>query len=271
MSRKLDLRPVVVCGLPRSGTSLVRELLNAHRKVVILDEFPMARIPSFMALAGELECLLQDPLESWRGQAQLSFQRRLAWLVSCLWASASRPEVLFRFVKARNRRFGMKTPSAELNYRDLAKLFRPFFPQYVYCMRDPVEIYESLLSVAWGVHYQPETVLAMLYESWKAVQAIQAENLGSVFVFDVRQAREGLKMRWHNATRLFAFLEVPLSLGVVRFCWSWPEVNRRKGDEILPYEEKSRRLASFSQLLAGCDPDLLRFFKVTGKGIEGLR
>ncbi|MGQ9836132.1 MAG: sulfotransferase [Thermoanaerobaculaceae bacterium] len=256
------MRPVVVCGLPRSGTSLVRELLNAHKRIVILDEFPMGRMPSLMALAGELESLLQDPLESWRGQAELRFQWRLAWLVSSVWPSASRPKVLFRFLESSARRFGVKTPSAEGNYRELAKLFGPFLPQYVYCMRDPGGIYESLLSVPWGGHYQPEAVLAMLEASWKAVQAIEKEGFGTVFIFDLRQAQGELKTRLRMVARLFAFLGVPLSLGVLRFCWLWPGINRRKGDELLPLEEKRRRLASFSQLLAICDPSLLSFFKI---------
>lgn len=215
------MRPVVVCGLPRSGTSLVRELLNAHKRIVILDEFPMGRFPSLMTLAGELESLLQDPLESWRGQAELPFQRRLAWLVSSVWASASRPKVLFRFREGSMRRFGVKTPSAERNYPELAKLFAPFLPQYVYCMRDPAAVYESLLSVPWGVHYQPEAVVAMMEASWQAVQAIQREGLGEVFIFDLRQAQEKLRTRLQVVARLFAFFGLPWSLGVLRFCWIW--------------------------------------------------
>ena len=218
----------------------------------------MDRIPSLMTLAGELESLLQDPLESWRGQAELGLQWRQAWLVSSVWASASRPKVLFRFLEASKRRFGVKTPSAERNYQELAKLFAPFLPQYVYCMRDPAALYESLLSVPWGVHYQPEAVVAMMEASWQAVQAIQREGLGEVFIFDLRQAQG--KLRLQVVARLFAFLGVPLTLGVLRFCWMWPGINRRKGDELLPVKEKRQRLASFSQLILACEPGLLDFF-----------
>lgn len=126
-----------------------------------------------------------------------------------VWASASRPEVVFRFVKDRFRRFGVKTPSAELHYREWAKLFISLPPQCVYCMRDPVGIYDSLLSVSLGIHYQPKAVVAMLEQSWKAIQVIQKENFEFIFIFDLRQVRGNLGPRLQLGLGFSLFWAVP--------------------------------------------------------------
>ena len=250
--KRLSLRPIIVGGVPRSGTSLTRDLLNTHPKVVILDEFPFSRVPSTFSLMRELRDLAELPHESWRGLDSRELADRLAWWLASTWASVSRPSLLRRFQARGVRRFGMKTPSAELFFDELQAHLRQNKPQLVFCIRDPLSVYESLLGLAWGAHYTPDKAAELFLASRNAALAIRKKEPDCLFVVNVDLASRSFRDRLLLAERLFRFLGLRPAARTAAFCLRWPPVNRRdprKDPEILPDEERHRRLEALESLL----------------------
>lgn len=250
LPRYLTTSPVIVCGLPRSGTSLTRDLINTSSNVLILDEFPSQRFPALFKLAEELAQADREPYETWRG---LSSQRtaRALELISTAWVLASRDHLWHRFRKARLDRIGMKTPLAELDYGHYERLLGSCAPVLVYCWRPPLAVYDSLLSLAWGTHYTPESFTATLESSLEAVVKLRSEQPEKVFVFEVARTLTGHNQRRQAVASLFSFLQAKRTWRTIRFVAQWPEVNSRKKGPPSPLspEEKQVRLGELSRLL----------------------
>lgn len=248
--RYLTNSPVIVCGLPRSGTSLTRDLINTSSNVLILDEFPVQRFTALFAFAGQLAQADQDQYETWRG---LSSERgaRIVELLATAWALVSREALWRRFREGRLERVGMKTPLAELDYGHYAGLLAERAPLLVYCWRPPLGVYDSLLSLAWGAHYTPESFLKVLESSLEAIGKLRHERPKNVFVFDVARTSISRRMRMQAVAQLFAFLGAKKTWQTIRFVGRWPAVNPRgKGlPSELTAKEKEDRLAELERLL----------------------
>lgn len=248
--RYLANPPVIVGGLPRSGTSLTRDLLNTSKKLAIFDEFPYQRFHALFAFAEQLVQAGGEPLESWRGLDGGRGQRLLA-LLATGWALASR-EHLWRRLDGRGVvRVGMKTPLAELEYGHYERLLGPAAPLLVYCWRPPLAVYESLLSLTWGCHYTPEGFVELVRQSVDAALEIRRRFPGKVWVFPVARASSSLQQRRRYTAELFRFVGVRPSLRTWRFVLKWPPVNRRHSAPRSPLapEEQQARLCAAGELL----------------------
>jgi len=261
----LSSRPIIVCGVPRSGTSLTRDLLNSHPKVIILDEFPFSQLPSTFSLMKELRTLVGGFHESWRGLGPQEIEERLAWWLGSTWAAVSRDVLFHRFLARGVSRFGMKTPSAELFFDQLQAHLGQNRPQLIFCIRDPLAVYVSLLGVPWGAHYLPEKALELFLASRNAALSIQEKDPGCLFVLNIDRANRSFRERLLLAKKLFRFLGLRLAAKSVFFCLRWPPVNRRdprKDADTLSHEERGRRLEAMKILLGNTgdfwDPLLAR-------------
>lgn len=250
LPRYLVNSPVIVCGLPRSGTSLTRDLINTSSNVLILDEFPSNRFSAVFTLAEQLAQADREQYETWRNLRSQGAARTME-LIATAWALASRELLWRRFRKARLDRVGMKTPLAELDYGHYERLLGEHAPLVVYCWRPPWGVYESLLSLAWGAHYTPESFLTNLESSLEAIVTLRRDRPEKVFVFDVARTLINHRMRRQTVTQLFSFVGAQRTWQTIRFLMKWPAVNsRKKGpSSTLTAKEKEDRLAELSRLL----------------------
>ncbi len=260
--------PVIVCGLPRSGTSLTRDLLNTSRNVLILDEFPSQRFSALFSLAEQLAQVDREQVEAWRNLSGERLARALE-LVATAWALASRKHLWQRFRAGRFDRIGMKTPLAELDYEVYERVLSGCAPFLVYCWRPPLDVYESLLSLSWGAHHTPESFLGTLEQSLGVILRLLRDHPGNIFVFDVARTRLSLQERKRVVASLFSVVGARKTWRTFRFLRRWPTVNPRgKGPPSpLGFEEKQARLSALERLLERSEV-LAHFSAVSGVGDE---
>lgn len=135
-------RPIIVCGMPRSGTRMIATYLEASPDVVITNEYPVSLLRSALLH----EATLIRSLEKKRGTRWMRRFRREYWLEQ--WVLASRPQVQKKAKTA--RRIGNKTPGVEAFFEDFELAFAGQEPLYVYCARPPLKVLRSLYNMPWN-------------------------------------------------------------------------------------------------------------------------
>lgn len=151
-------RPIFIVGVPRSGTTLLRVILNRHPNIAIADEtyffyYVHARRRAFGDLAREANRrrLVKAYLETWR-IARLGLEReklatrlvREGTSYSAFFAS-----LMSAYAESRSKqRPGEKTPQHASNVETLLE----WFPgaTVVHVVRDPRDVVASLQNVPWG-------------------------------------------------------------------------------------------------------------------------
>lgn len=152
-------RPVFVVGCARSGTTMLRLMLNGHPRIAIPNESHFIvrldpnrrgflRRPSRRPLSELLEEILADPLlERWRIDpegvrehvrrlAPATYSELIAGVFSAYAAASGKP------------RWGDKTPAYVTSIDHLAVLFP--HAQFIHVIRDGREVAASLAERAWG-------------------------------------------------------------------------------------------------------------------------
>ena len=150
--------PIFIVGVPRSGTTLLRVLLNRHPNIAICDEtyfffWVYARRRAFGSL--ELEAnrrrLVDAYLDTWR-VTRLGLDRE--WLAELLVREGTSYPALFAsllraYARSRDkRRAGEKTPQ----HAEHALTLREWYPDasIVHVVRDPRDVVASLHRMPWG-------------------------------------------------------------------------------------------------------------------------
>src|SRR5437667_250720 len=139
---------VIVCGMPRSCTTMVQHLLNSHGRIVIYDEFPLYAFDGLREFLSKYREFLSGKFESWRSLSICGPRTRRAELVVDMWRTVSRPELHRRKPDA-VRVVGMKTPRAELDAHFYGEIFQGLNLRYVYCLRHPYRVLQSLYDMPW--------------------------------------------------------------------------------------------------------------------------
>jgi hypothetical protein len=157
-------RPILVVGYPRSGTSLLRDLLRAHSRITIPQE--VHPLPALWRLHGDPgdrraalrladDLLGVNPIRHWGlglRPEDLADHRTFAAMVSDIYAAWARLQG--------KPRWGNKTPDfvAEL------PTVMPIFPgaQVLHIIRDPRAVAASVMSKPWG----PSSV-RMIAAQWR--------------------------------------------------------------------------------------------------------
>ncbi len=270
MAGMRDTSLVVICGVPRSGTSFVGRLLNRSPDLAVFVETPgLSTFPSLMELVGQYRgwCarIASDPVQSWRAITPDLVEERVREILLAF-CRAVRPAVdpgdSSRWdapEKSPSSTICLKAPGAESDAPLYDSLFPTRKPKYVYCMREPGAVYGSLLSMAWGAGMRPEDFLAQLRRSVDRAEALLSERPPRAFVFAIDRVGPALAAREGFVERLFQFIDVPVVPEALRFAADWPHTNRARdvyGDqEFLPREEREARIETVARLLAD-DPEL---------------
>lgn len=135
-------KPIIVCGMARSGTTFVRNLFNSHSDIAMSDEFFLYKYPSISSLFSDFRVVL----EAAGNRGELG--PRKALVMYSLWFAASSDIYLEETWKASY--FGNKTPGAEHDFEFYEDVFAACPPTYVYVMRNPVNVFISRLNMNWG-------------------------------------------------------------------------------------------------------------------------
>lgn len=158
MSRARISRPIFIVGVPRSGTTLLRAILNKHPNIAICDEtyffyYVYSRRRAFGDLTRKdnRRRLVKAYLDTWRisrlGLEREDLESRL------LREGTSYPALLMSLLGAyaesrSKRRPGEKTPQHAEHIETLLE----WFPDatVIHVVRDPRDVVASLQNVPWG-------------------------------------------------------------------------------------------------------------------------
>lgn len=251
----MDLRrPLIVCGMPRSGTTLIGQLMKSgdtdldrsisyeKEHVRIYPELNPGRLVAQFDLIETIGDVLGAM--AWRLEFDDdTIAARKLELLRAIWRTG-RPAT--GAPDEGHERFGLKQPGGELFYTQHQQALGSVSPIFVYCLRSPGDVYRSNLETmgSWG-DVSPRRFLHKYRKSLTAIERFEPED---VFVFDVDLASTDLDTRRSLTRSLFAFCEVEYTHRTERFVTDWPAVNRgsRKGIESLDATEVNQRVDRFN-------------------------
>ena len=233
--------PVVVCGMPRSGTTLIGKILGAGPDLCIFPELAPGSVDALLTVMERLR--LQYLTTTWLGVRRAEVEQRLLTFLrhAC---EASRWES--EPPCPADVRFGVKHPGMEAHIERLDAVLASSAPTYVYVIRDPEATYGSVLRMPWG-DLDPAVFRDRFRESVESVLGLQAADPERLLVIDIDALRGGSERR-EAMTAAFATIGVPMSLASRELVDGWPPVNRVPDNiGVLDSAEISRRVRAFGK------------------------
>ncbi|NNC93552.1 MAG: hypothetical protein HKN80_13800 [Acidimicrobiia bacterium] len=235
-------RPVIVCGVARSGTTRLGELLSELDDVVIFPEMDPTHVPAQFDLLRQLRATFQA--QTWRIEfTPEGIDARLVELLRRIWGagrvtSEPRDDV-------GQLRFGLKQPHAEERHVEFTEVLGQYRPVYVYTVREPGAIYHSTLRMAAFGDYQPDEYADRFLQSVDIASKLAGE--GDLMVFDVAEAAGDPRYRTRRAQDVLTFIGLRSNDRYRNQVERWPLVNESGGKNRGPIadEEIQRRVAAF--------------------------
>lgn len=230
-------RPVIVCGMPRTGTSLVGQLLKTTG-LVVYPELSPESLPSLFPLVGELRSVLAA--DTRRGFDPALIDDRILEFVAALWAAGRAP----RDAAGAERGVGLKQPGAERFGPEFRRALGPYAPRYVYTLRDPVAAYDSTLRTMgrWG-----DIGPGDYADRWdrSLADAAALADAGDLVPFAAASSRVG---REDGVAAVLRFLDLIPTRRTEIFVGRWPDVNTSGGRNLghLSDAEIAARVEAFS-------------------------
>ena len=194
-------RPLIVCGMGRSGTRMCANILTNSKQVELQGE-----------LGGPAGTRLLAWLETARAQrGEAAFvetyeQARKAFRLGAAGKSAERPEALW---------FGHKTPRHERHFRRYEAIFDD--PEnraiYVYCIRNPFDVWRSYRAMPWNKFQTVQDFLNAWLRSVGTYEAIAGAAPDRILLFNLDQMIRAEEWSDYLTPTLFA----PLGLHASSF------------------------------------------------------
>lgn len=141
------LTPLIVCGRQRAGTRFVANLLNSFEAVTLQGEIPNPVMTAMERFLKEVDVYYEQRGESGRRRFEkqnLTWLRKKGPLVLSLWASVGQDSFVEPGPECRY--FGYKRPNNEYYFDFYETCFNKCRPVYVYCIRNFVDNYLSIVS-----------------------------------------------------------------------------------------------------------------------------
>lgn len=192
-------RPLIVCGMGRSGTRMCANILNNS---------------SLVELQGEIGGPAGTRLVTWLEAARLQRRNdnhaetynlaRAAFRLGNRGDGRERPGVLW---------FGHKTPRHERHFRRYEVIFddpdnRPI---YVYCFRNPFDVWRSYRAMPWNKFRTVEDFLKAWLRSVRMYEIMAEAAPGRVIVFNLDEMLRAGDWSAYLTPRLFEPLQIPAS------------------------------------------------------------
>lgn len=143
------ISPIIVCGMPRSGTSMARDLLKSMPDVYVINGEPSIKL---------LRCYydfiynVENVIDQRGGKpSQSVFAKNKDLLSLIALASIDKyaknvPKALFSYGY-----FVAKSPAFEFHIDELKGIFTSSVrPRFIYCTRSPDRVWKSLSSMPWN-------------------------------------------------------------------------------------------------------------------------
>ncbi len=197
--------PLIIFGMPRSGTTMLTNICNCHPDIYITDEMTLSIYKGLF----EFSKTVSDTYEKYPHFARPArlWSERKANLVFEVWKNANKsPADEQRFNKAQI--IGNKTPRAEVFYKKLDRLFGENKPKYIYCLRDAYKVMRSLKNMPWN-HKTTEQNFADYLASVEKLKQIMIYCPERIWIFKVEQFGNEADSREQFCQNLFNFLELP--------------------------------------------------------------
>lgn len=209
--------PIVVGGMPRSGTTFMLKLLNVHQRIAVTSEINPK--------AGELACALMRQLTVYMNRHE---PRQRLW-------DANRPDLMVQIWKSvtspghyRNKpadaRIAHKTPGSERLFEDYVRIFDPNTPQLIYCLRNGAHVMRSLLNVPWK-QYPLSQRLEEYKNSVHLYEHLQEAFPQHVIRLQSDSAGSTVEDRLATVQALFEFLGEELDEPSEKFAREWRVTN----------------------------------------------
>ena len=228
--------------MPRTGTTLIGQLLktagtapdgstdSAREHVRIYPEMHPLSTPSLFGLFREIREMLLWP--GWRDVDAATVDVRMLELLRAVWRCA-RP--LAGPPDEGYERFGLKQPNAELYAAEFRAALGSIEPLWLYCIRDPVAVYESNLRAMgqWGDE-KPRDFADRFHRSLDAIATVPTEHRT---ILDIDALSADQEVRKKSLDELLQFVDVPATARTAGFIERWPSVNRRTADSPPAVEE----------------------------------
>lgn len=193
------VRPLIVCGFPRSGTLMCAQLLSASPEVELQGEVRMPDETLAYLTAMKAHHEERSPTEHWRAKAyDLAFD---------VFAGISRAR---RAVRPDARWRGHKTPRHERFFH----VYEAFFDQadarahYVYCLRNPWSVWRSLKIMPWNKIPDVERFVEMWTLSVSQYEGMVAAAPDRVHLFNLEAFIAADDKAGFARARLYAPLEL---------------------------------------------------------------
>jgi hypothetical protein len=210
-------RPIIVSGMARSGTTVVGAMVRKCGDVLLFPELSPHSTPALFDLLAEVRATLES--QRWRPFTERDIDTRIVELLRRIWAAGRDEED----DDVGQLRFGLKQPQAEDLHGAFTSLLGEFRPQWVYTVRDPLDVYDSTLRMAkWG-DILPGEFVERCAASYEAALTLGA--VGDLITFDVQRAASDAGYRERRAFEVKDFLGFGKPRGLRPFLKGWPAIN----------------------------------------------
>jgi hypothetical protein len=231
-------KPVIVCGMARSGTTLLGAMVRTCGDIVLFPELSPHSTPALFDLLAQVRATLAS--QKWRPFTETDLDARIVELLGNVWA-AGRDEDAGDLATTR---FGLKQPHAEELHEEFSAVLGRFAPQWVYAVREPGAVYESTLRMAkWG-DIDPHSWAQRCQRSFAA--ALHLRDRGDLIAFDIPRAADDAEYRFRRAFEVKDFLGFGKPRGLRPFLKGWPAINVSEGRNAGPLTDReiARRVRS---------------------------
>lgn len=242
--------PIIICGPPRSGTTFVQELINAHHSFAISNEFSLATHEAVIELFDQIE-LFANIIKA-NSNPKFEIPQRKAFLMRQLWRTFGRPYGPWGSTSEHRLFFGMKTPRAESAHRFYDRVFELNPPKYILCVRHPGKVFRSIDRLKnWPLSLKGlESTYRISWNSYSELKTLRPKRLHVVQLDRVGQSE---RERIDFARSLFHFLGVDIDESSRKFVAEWRRVNTGHKTEIADNESKLKAFLRSPGVAAYCE------------------
>lgn len=139
--------PIIACGVARSGTTMLMDILNSHSKIAVQDEMHGKTLEAYFKMTNEIDQIFTHYSALKKRELDIYWRKSIAHLTHHFFMAANKEEV--NGVGKTVLYHGIKTPGYEAYYDDFERVFEERKPIYVYSMRSVEKVWRSWKTIGF--------------------------------------------------------------------------------------------------------------------------
>jgi hypothetical protein len=164
------LTPLILCGVARSGTRMISDILNAHPNILVEAEMHAKTIEAYFAFLDQVQQNF-DHYSARKGYAlDKHWQRSQTDLHHLFFATAGKRRTSLE-PGTEIKYHGLKTPGYERYFEQFEAMFKRQPPLYVYALRQPGAVWRSWVTRGFDASF--DTFLTRYQRSLRQALAIK--------------------------------------------------------------------------------------------------